>query len=209
MLLWASSLIKELDKKGQPCNACACKAGHATRANSIPMVLPDYQIRALCAGEHQPLAEPFDESLLNPASYDIRLNDDLLIETVISPDMIPYPFHRHDEKNPYLLQPHQFVLASSLEIFHFPDNIAGQFLLKSSRARSGLEHLHAGWIDPGFNRSRLTLELVNLRQLHPIPIWPGLRIGQICLQEMAARPLKSYRETGRYNGDAAAQGSKG
>lgn len=173
------------------------------------MILPDFQIRALCAGEHQPMVAPFDEELLNPASLDLRLGDDLLIESAQGPQMIPYPFARHTADDPYLLRPGQFVLSSTLEVFHLPDDIAGQFVLKSSRARSGLEHLMAGYCDPGWSGSRLTLELHNSRQLHPVPLWPGMRIGQMVFHRMADRPLRSYRETGRYNDQPHVQESLG
>ena len=90
-----------------------------------------------------------------------------------------------------------------------PDDVAGQFALKSSVARSGIEHLMAGYIDPGFNNSVLTLELKNARRSHPVFLWPGMRIGQIIWQRMAATPTTSYRESGRYNGDKSVTASKG
>lgn len=172
-------------------------------------ILVDFEIHALCNGEHQPMVAPFDVELLNPASLDIRLNDDLLIETAEGPQMIPYPFGRHDVDNPYLLRPGQFVLASSVEVFHLPDRIAAQFVLKSSRARSGLEHLMAGYCDPGWSGSRLTMELHNSRQLHPVPIWPGMKIGQMVFHHLASSPLRSYLETGRYNSQPHVQESLG
>jgi dCTP deaminase len=86
-----------------------------------------------------------------------------------------------------------------VEIFNMPEHVAGQFALKSSRAREGLGHMLAGWIDPGFNNSRLTLELKNERQLQRIPLWPGMRIGQIVFHKMSQLALVSYREVGNYN----------
>jgi dCTP deaminase len=82
-------------------------------------------------------------------------------------------------------------------------------VLKSSRAREGLQHLFAGWCDPGWNGSRLTLELKNVRQLHWIGIYPGLKIGQMKFMKMDSTPLASYAETGRYNGDQTVKGSRG
>lgn len=173
------------------------------------MILADFQIRALCAGEHQQMISPFREEQVNPASYDLRLADDLLIESAERPEMVAYPFGQHSQDDPYLLRPGQFVLASTAEVFALPDDIAGQFLLKSSRARDGLEHLLAGYCDPGWSGSRLTLELHNSRQLHPVALWPGMKIGQIVFHRMDARPLRSYRETGRYNQQPHVQSSLG
>ncbi len=153
--------------------------------------------------------KPFDPSLVNPASLDVRLGSSLLIESVESRELKPYPLHEHYKLDPYLLVPGQFVLAPTMETFNLPSTIAAQFMLKSSRAREGLEHLMAGYCDPGWNGSVLTMELHNSRQLHPIPLWPGMKIGQMVFHTMAAPPLRSYRETGRYNGDTTVQQSRG
>ena len=160
------------------------------------MILPDFQIAELCRAG---MVTPFDPELLNPASLDVRLGDTLLIESAESPEMVRYSLHQHHELDPYLFVPGQLALAP----------IAAQFMLKSSRAREGLEHLLAGYCDPGWSGSVLTMELHNSRQLHPIPLWPGMKIGQMVFHRMAAPPMRSYRETGRYNGDNTVQGSRG
>jgi dCTP deaminase len=170
------------------------------------MILPDYQIAELCRAG---MVTPFDPSLLNPASLDVCLGDTLLIESAESRELKPYPLHQHHELDPYLLVPGQFVLAPTAETFNLPDTIAAQFMLKSSRAREGLEHLMAGYCDPGWSGSVLTMELHNSRQLHALPLWPGMRIGQMVFHAMAGPPARSYRRTGRYNGDATVQGSRG
>ena len=74
-----------------------------------------------------------------------------------------------------MLQSGEFCLAETLELFNLPDDISCQFVLKSSRARSGLNHLLAGWCDPGWHGSKLTLDaLKNERLHHALPLWPGL-----------------------------------
>lgn len=170
------------------------------------MILPDHRIHALCL---QGLVSPFDPSLVNPASLDVRLGGTLLIESAAGPELVAYPLDRHDEAEPFWLRPGQFVLADTLEVFSMPDDVAGEFRLKSSRAREGLDQALAVWLDPGWSGSVLTMEIRNNRQLHPIPLWPGRRIGQIVLHAMAATPERSYRETGRYNGDLCVAASKG
>jgi dCTP deaminase len=57
----------------------------------------------------------------------------------------------------------------------------------------------AGYCDPGWNGSQLTMELHNSRQLHPVGLWPGMRIGQMVFHRMSASPLRDYAQTGRYN----------
>ena len=123
--------------------------------------------------------------------------------------MLPYPLVQHSQEEPYLLRPGQFVLAQTLETFAIPRDLSAQFLLKSSRAREGLGHLLAGWIDPGWHGSVLTLELQNVRQLQCVPLWPGMRIGQIVFHTLAERPQVTYDQTGRYNGHATVHGSLG
>jgi len=165
------------------------------------MILSDQNIRELCL---QGLVDPFDEELINPASLDVRLGTRLLIEAAQSPELVPYTM-----EEPYLLVPGQFVLAETLEIFNLPDSICANFALKSSRAREGLSHALAGFADPGWHGSRLTLELHNIRQLHSVSIWPGMKIGQAIFHKLTQPPLKSYAVTGRYNNDLKVMGSKG
>ena len=169
------------------------------------MILSDWQITARCNGG---MVTPFDPELVNPASLDVRLGDTLLIESAEGLELVPYPLAGHTEQNPYPLRPGQFVLACTVETFNLPDDIAAQFMLKSSRAREGIEHLMAGYADPGFN-GVMTLELHNSRQLHPVALWPGMKIGQMVFHQMAATPQRSYAVTGRYNGSPTVQGSLG
>lgn len=168
------------------------------------MILPDYEIVCLA---RRGLVNPYDPALVNPASLDVRLGENLLVEMPQTSTLLPYSIAGHTQENPFMLQPREFVLAETLERFSFPTCTAGQLALKSSRAREGIEHLMAGYIDPGFE-GRLTLELVNARVLHPVPIWPGMRIGQIVFHKMAL-PNKDYSQTGRYQGDQTVQASKG
>lgn len=171
-------------------------------------ILPDWRICALCTGP-SPMVAPFDEQLINPASLDVRLGDQILLESCEGPALVPYPLSDHDEGQPYWLRPGQFILAHTVEVFNLPDHMSAQFVLKSSRAREGLNNLLAGWADPGWHGSTLTLELQNVRQLQSVAIWPGMKIGQMVFHTMADAPMRSYREVGRYNGDRSVQGSRG
>ena len=168
-------------------------------------VLPDVEILTLV---RRGLVTPFDHELVNPASLDVRLGNNLLVEVPNSYELVPQSMIGFSQEEPYLLQPHEFVLAETLEEFKLPDCIAGQLALKSSRAREGLEHLLAGYVDPGY-QGRLTLELQNARSLHPVPIWPGMKIAQIVFHKLSMLPSKDYSMTGRYYGDKTVQASKG
>jgi dCTP deaminase len=168
-------------------------------------ILCDHEIHNLA---RRGLVSPFLQELVNPASLDVRLGENLLVEEPKVPALLPFSIAGHTKKDPFMLQPHEFVLAETLEEFDLPDCVAGQLALKSSRAREGIEHLLAGYIDPGY-KGRLTLELQNARSLHAVPLWPGMRIAQIVLHKMSMLPGKSYSVTGRYQGDTAVQASKG
>lgn len=155
------------------------------------------------------MVTPFDPALLNPASLDVRLGDTLLVEQESGPELSALDISWSSESAPYLLQPSHFALAQTQELFNIPNFIAAQFVLKSSRAREGLEHLLAGFCDPGWNGSVLTLELHNSRRLWPVKLWRGMKIGQIVFHRMDNIPDETYAVTGRYNHDTTVTGSKG
>ncbi len=158
-------------------------------------VLCDWEIRTLCNGGGA--VSPFSMEFINPASIDVRLGKNLMVERPHEPDLRLIDISEYTEENPYLLHAGEFVLAETFEKFRIPDRISAQFVLKSSRAREGYQHLLAGWIDPGY-RGRLTLEIKNIRKYHELPLYPGMRIGQIVFHHMSQVPVKSYAETGHY-----------
>ena len=105
-----------------------------------------------------------------------------------------------DGEEPFVLHPGEFVLASTYEVVSLPDDIAGRLEGKSSLGRLGLlTHSTAGWIDPGFS-GHVTLELSNVATL-PIKLWPGMKIGQLCLfrtSSPAEHPYGSVLYGSRY-----------
>jgi deoxycytidine triphosphate deaminase len=177
------------------------------------MILPDYQIIELALNNG---VEPFDAECINPASLDLRLGD--LISTprwywhnpitrliaryyLKNPDPRKRPdlyWNPPKKFNKYTLWPGQFVLCHSLETTRIPDNMGAILLSKSSTGRIGLEHLHAGYGDPGFN-AQWTWEFCNLAPW-PIELIAGQRLTQLVFMELKATPLRGYDQTGRYQG---------
>ena len=145
------------------------------------------------------MVENFDPDLVNPASLDLRLGNGIMIESIYSPDLIRVDISETTEDNPFMVQPGDFLLAETMEIFNLPEDVSAQFVLKSSRARAGFNHMLAGWCDPGWHGSTLTLELKNERQHHPLPIFPGMKIGQMVFHSMSSSPVTNYAKTGHYN----------
>jgi len=170
------------------------------------MILADWQITARCNGG---MVTPFDPALVNPASLDVRLGPRIQVEQLFKRELRIVDISHTSAERPYWVWPHQFLLAQTIETFHLPDDIAAQFMLKSSRAREAVNHLLAGFADPGFYGSVMTLELQNVRWFRRVPIWHGMRIGQMVFHQMAATPQRSYAVTGRYNGHSTVRASLG
>ena len=110
----------------------------------------------------------------------------------------------------FILGPGEAILAQSMEIFYLPANITAEYRLKSSMARCFLEHLHAGWCDPMWQGSVLTLELVNMSKYHSLVLKAGMKIGQMCFYSHDPVPQdKSYAVRGQYNNNQKVTPSQG
>jgi dCTP deaminase len=143
--------------------------------------------------------EPFDATLIQPSSIDVRLDRWFRVFNNTRYTHID-PAQRQDELTsmvevadgePFVLHPGEFVLASTLEVVTLPDDLAGRLEGKSSLGRLGLlTHSTAGFIDPGFS-GHVTLELSNVANL-PITLWPGMKIGQLCLFRLSSPAEHPY-----------------
>ena len=174
------------------------------------MLLSHSEIKNLV---HNGVIEHARESCINAASLDIHLGIKLLVEDRASSGAVVSYAAREPLKfrevmmgtSGFVLEPGQFVLAHSIEVFHLPHDVSAEYKLKSSMARIGLEHLNAGWCDAGWHGSVLTLELKNMTQHHAIQIRPGDAIGQIVFFRHAPVEYNaSYASRGRYNCDLSA-----
>jgi dCTP deaminase len=154
--------------------------------------------------------EPFEPTLVQPSSIDVRLDRYFRVFNNSQYTHID-PARQQDEltslvepkgDDPFVLHPNEFVLGSTLEIVTLPDDLAGRLEGKSSLGRLGLlTHSTAGFIDPGFS-GHITLELSNVANL-PIMLWPGMKIGQLCLFRLsspAEHPYGSAVYGSRYQG---------
>jgi len=162
--------------------------------------------------------EPYDVNMIQPSSVDVRL--DRLFRTFenhkyahIDPAENQPELTREvavEGQDPFILHPGEFVLGSTFEVITLPDDIAGRLEGKSSLGRLGLlTHSTAGFIDPGFS-GHVTLELSNVATL-PIKLWPGMKIGQLCLfrlESPAEHPYGSAVYGSRYQGQRGPTPSK-
>ena len=155
---------------------------------------------------------------INGASIDITLDDIIMMENV--PGAYG-PVNLKEKETICMgecniahrtitLPPGEFILASSRETFNLTNNIAAEYKLKSSLARSGLQHLLAGWADPSWNNSKLTLELKNVTRSHHLQLEPGMKIGQMVFWECEPVPEEhGYASKGQYNNQKSVTASKG
>ncbi|HEY1180506.1 MAG TPA: dCTP deaminase [Phytomonospora sp.] len=154
--------------------------------------------------------EPFEPTLIQPASVDVRLDRWFRVFNNSKYTHIDPAVQQDDltslveiaEGEPFVLHPGEFVLGSTLETVSLADDLAARLDGKSSLGRLGLlTHSTAGFIDPGFS-GHVTLELSNVANL-PITLWPGMKIGQLCifgLSSPADHPYGSAVYGSRYQG---------
>jgi dCTP deaminase len=156
--------------------------------------------------------DPYDPDMVQPASVDVRLSHEFRVfENHLYPHIDPAEDQTKLTRivvvpagDPFVLHPGEFVLASTYETFTIPHDIAGRLEGKSSLGRLGLlTHSTAGWVDPGFT-GQVTLELSNVATL-PIKLWPGMKIGQLCLlctTSPVEHPYGSARAGSKYQGQS-------
>lgn len=167
--------------------------------------LVDFQIINYCVDG---MVKPFDRHLVNPASYDVTLGGEILIESPPSEDGSRRWVSVDISKKSYILMPGGFVLGCTQQAVKLPDTIEAVFCLKSSRGREGFDHALAAYIDPGYS-GNITLEIKNCNNYNNLELYQGLRIGQLRFTKLGFPPDASYAKTGRYNNDSKPQPSKG
>lgn len=159
----------------------------AGRRYRSDVLLSDRDIRAELESGRTKI-EPYEPVMVQPSSIDVRLDRYFRVfENHKYPHIDPAEEQADltrlvevagDEA--FVLHPGEFALASTYEMFALPNDLAARLEGKSSLGRLGLlTHSTAGWIDPGFS-GHVTLELSNVATL-PIKLWPGMKIGQMCL----------------------------
>ena len=173
------------------------------------MVLSDRTIRSQL-DEGRIEIDPYDPSLLQPSSVDVRVDRYFRVFhnarypyiDVKEPQEDLTELVEIDDERPFILHPGEFVLASTLERIRLPDDLVARLEGKSSLGRLGLLiHSTAGFIDPGWD-GHVTLELSNVANL-PITIYYAMKIGQLSfvqLTEPAETPYGAGKLGSKYQG---------
>jgi dCTP deaminase len=163
------------------------------------MLLSGKLIKSWSEGEEGAAPEVLEEAI-QPASLDLRLDDNVLI------------VHRHenhfrkvekDRDGYFVFKPGPFYLGSTMEVVKIPDTLLARVDGRSTIGRAGMRvHSTAGFIDPGFE-GHITLEIDVLRE---VKLKPGTRICQISFAVLHTPALRPYGYEGR---GSAYQGQRG
>ncbi|MFM7389722.1 MAG: dCTP deaminase [Vampirovibrionales bacterium] len=167
-----------------------------------------------------PLIKP--EEQIGPTSVDLRLGTDFQVmrrAQTASIDPLQHPEAVAPQMKelwqwvtvpvgqPFILHPGEFALAHTLEHVTLPLDLSARLEGRSTWGRLGLQiHATAGFVDPGFSGS-LTFELSNVSMV-PLPLYPGVRISQLCFYENDSTNLPYTRKQfSKYSGKPTAHTS--
>src|SRR3954451_4549524 len=168
------------------------------------MILSDRDIRrALETGRIRIDPEPDLETALGSISVDFRLG----------PTFMVFEHSRHSyidprrpqsigdamrtiectAEEPFIMQPGDFALASTIERLELPDDLLARLEGRSSIARLGITvHSTAALFEPGWTGTA-TMELSNLGRM-AVALYPGMRIWPFTFQQLTSPVLVPYRQ---------------
>lgn len=169
------------------------------------MILSDKTLKDLIA-KKDIIVEPMCEESIQPASIDCRLGNHFLVVDDNHPTLsLSEPIqYKELVSERFIIRPHSFILATTMEFIKLPDNLTAFVEGRSSIGRMGLFIQNAGWVDAGFE-GQITLELYNANSL-PIELEAGRRICQLVFCKMDQAAAVPYR--GKYQGQRLSVGSR-
>lgn len=181
------------------------------------MILSDHDIKKyLSAGKIS--VSPLDESRIQPASIDLRLDKTFLIFDTVNHHIIDVrePVDGLMRKvviegdQPFILHPGQFALGATYEEVGVGNDMVGRLEGKSSLGRLGIIiHATAGYLDPG-NKLKMTLELSNIGAL-PVKLYYMMPIAQMSFSPLSSEcenPYGSKKLDSKYYGAQEPQASQ-
>lgn len=184
------------------------------------MILSDRDIKkALKAGRIRVTPKPDLRVQLGSCSVDLRLGRQFRVfnhsklayidpnQTVPVKDMMREVVVKSGE--PFILQPGDFVLATTIENITLPDNLIGRLEGRSSLGRLGIVvHSTASIFDPGWS-GVVVMELGNLGRM-PVALYPGMRICSMTFEELTSAADVPYtkKKSAKYVGQTTPLPSK-
>jgi dCTP deaminase len=167
------------------------------------MILSDVDIRkALESGRIKISPMPDLDTQLGSVSVDFRLGTTFMVfehsrYSFIdprSPQSIGDAMRTIEvkEEEPFIMQPGDFALASTIEALELPDDLLGRLEGRSSIARLGITvHSTAAVFEPGWIGTA-TMELSNLGRM-AVALYPGMRICAFSFEEVSSAVSVPYR----------------
>lgn len=184
------------------------------------MVLSDRDInRCLATGRIRILPAPDLSVQLGSCSVDLRLGNCFRIfeysrhpyidlrEKVPLDDVMREVFI--EDGDAFVMQPGEFVLATTKETLELADDLVGRLEGRSSLGRLGIiVHGTASIFDPGWTGA-VTMELGNLGRM-PIALYPGMRICSFTFEDLSSPAEVPYRlkPGNKYAGQKGPEASK-
>lgn len=158
------------------------------------MVLSDRDIKSyLNTGRIIITPQPDLKTALGACSIDLRLGNTFRIfEHSRFPYIDPYDkslsgditkIVEVKEKEPFILHPADFVLATTVESFTLPDDLLARLEGRSSLGRLGIVvHSTASIFEPGW-QGKVVMELGNLGRM-PVALYPGMRVCALTFEKL-------------------------
>jgi len=168
------------------------------------MVLSDRDIlKALEAGRIKIDPAPDLERQLGSVSIDFRLGNTFM---VFEHSRFSFIDPRHPQSigdamrtievgddEPFIMQPGDFALASTIETLELADDLLGRLEGRSSIARLGITvHSTAAVFEPGWVGTA-TMELSNLGRM-AVALYPGMRICAFSFESVSSPVMTPYRK---------------
>jgi len=157
-----------------------------------------------------PMLDP--DLQIGPASVDVRLGTSFAVfrrihSGIVDPASRVPPRHERFDcavGDSFLIHPHQFVLATTLEFVRLPNDLAAYLTVRSSWSRFGLVVGTSMMLQPGF-AGCIALEVSN-EGAPPLRLYPGARIAQLAFEQLAEPTMRPHEN--RYVGAIGPELSK-
>ena len=184
------------------------------------MVLSDKDIKkALKDGRIKIIPKIDEKTQLGSCSVDLRLGNTF---RVFNYSRYPFidPFNKEylqkiskeiqiKNHNPFILQPNDFVLATTIESLEISNDLLARLEGRSSLGRLGIVvHSTASIFDPGW-RGKIVMELGNMGRM-PVALHPGMRICALTFEQLTSSVEVPYykKKTAKYVDQKAPVASK-
>ncbi|MDP1722793.1 MAG: dCTP deaminase [Candidatus Gottesmanbacteria bacterium] len=184
------------------------------------MILSDHDIKIAIATKRITITpKPDLATQLGSCSIDLRLGRQFRIfdhskfayidpkNTTLTATMMKDVVVKPSE--PFMLQPGDFVLATTMETLSLPDDLLARLEGRSSLGRLGIVvHSTASVFDPGW-RGMIVMELGNLGRM-PVALYPGMRICALTFEELSSPADVPYykKKSAKYVGQNKPEASK-